>query len=167
MKNKVWFITGASKGFGKILVDKLLAKGDKVAATSRTIKSFASINNSNFLGLVIKKFGTINVLVNNAGYGLLGAFEEITDIQMKEQFDVNVFATFNTIRNVLPIMRKQKSGQIINIASIAGYVGYEYWKAYNASKFAVVGFSEALNYELKPFNISVLCIMPGPFNTDF
>ncbi|MBE4704412.1 SDR family oxidoreductase [Spiroplasma platyhelix] len=184
MTNKVWFITGASKGFGRILVNKLLKRGDKVAATSRSIESFADIKDSNFLALEVKNladeqtvkqavektietFGAINILVNNAGYGLLGAFEEISDAEMRTEFDVNVFGTFNTIRNILPFMRKQKSGQIINISSIAGFVGYENWTAYNASKFAVVGFSDSLKHELKPLNIRVLCVMPGPFNTDF
>lgn len=184
MKQQTWFITGASKGFGRILVDKLLEKGNRVVATSRNINSFKEIKNDNFLGLEIKdltnendiieafnkttnKFESIDVLINNAGYGQFGAFEEVTDKQMRQLFDVNVFGTFNTIRNVLPIMRKENKGRIINISSIAGFVGNPYWGAYNASKFAIDGMVDALSGEVKQFNIKVTSVMPGPFRTDF
>ncbi|QHX35739.1 hypothetical protein STIUS_v1c01840 [Spiroplasma sp. TIUS-1] len=184
MKKQTWFITGASKGFGQILVNKLLEKGDRVVATSRNMNSFKDIDNDNFLGLEIKdltneksiieafkqtinKFGTIDVLVNNAGYGIFGAFEEVTDKEIRDLFDVNVFGTFNTIRNVLPIMRKANKGRIINISSSYGFVGDKYWGAYNATKFAIDGLSEALSLELNQFNIKSTSIMPGPFRTNF
>ncbi|WP_026389601.1 SDR family oxidoreductase [[Acholeplasma] multilocale] len=184
MEQKVWFITGASKGFGNILVKKLLEQGQLVAATSRNLSAFDDIKNDGFLGLEVKdladekqvinalhetkrRFNRIDVLVNNAGYGVIGAFEEVSDKDMRAVFDVNVFGTFNTIRNVLPIMREQNAGRIINISSIAGFVGVPYWSAYNATKFAVDGFTDALAPELSQFNIKVTSILPGPFNTDF
>jgi NAD(P)-dependent dehydrogenase (short-subunit alcohol dehydrogenase family) len=184
--NKVWFVTGASKGLGLTLVKLLLKNGNKVVATSRIVDDLAKAVNQeseNFLPLAvaltnegnvaqaieqtIEKFGRIDVIVNNAGYGLVGSFEEITDEEIRQNFDVNVFGTLNVIRKTVPFLRKQKSGHIINIASIAGYIGDGGFGSYTSTKFAVVGLSEALAAEVKPFGIHVTMIAPGLFRTNF
>ena len=173
--NKVWLITGASKGLGLALVKKLLALGYCVAATSRNIKKLSEAvgnKDSNFLPLevdllnelsvteaisvTIKKFGKIDVVVNNAGYGLIGTLEELSDEEARKNFDVNVFGSLNVIRKVMPHLRKQKSGTIFNISSIGGFTGnFPGFGIYCATKFAVVGFTESLAAEVKPFGISV------------
>lgn len=184
--NKVWFVTGASKGLGLSLVHQLLAQGDFVAATSRSKSSLekAIPQNGNFLPLevnltdeqdvkraiaqTIETFGQIDVVVNNAGYGLIGAVEELTDAEARQNFEVNVFGSLNVIRQSLPYLRKQNSGHIINISSIAGYTGdFPGFGIYCATKFAVVGFSEALAVETKPLGINVTAVMPGYFRTNF
>jgi NAD(P)-dependent dehydrogenase (short-subunit alcohol dehydrogenase family) len=183
---KVWFITGASKGLGLALTKLSLANGDKVIATSRNVEDFkASIteHQENFLSLKvditsdeevknavaksIEKFGVLDVVVNNAGYSLVGSMEEMTDKEFRKTVDVNLFGTVNVIRNVMPYLRKQQSGHIINISSNAGYVGFENAASYNASKFAVIGLSEALAEETKQFGIKVTVVAPGQFRTSF
>jgi NAD(P)-dependent dehydrogenase (short-subunit alcohol dehydrogenase family) len=183
---KVWFITGASKGLGLALTKLSLANGDKVIATSRNVEDFkASIteHQENFLSLKvditsdeevknavaksIEKFGVLDVVVNNAGYSLVGSMEEMTDKEFRKTMDVNLFGTVNVIRNVMPYLRKQQSGHIINISSNAGYVGFENAASYNASKFAVIGLSEALAEETKQFGIKVTVVAPGQFRTSF
>lgn len=182
---KVWFITGASKGLGLSLAQQLLAKGECVAATSRNKKDLESIlRHENFLPLemdltdeanvkeaidkTIAKFGHLDVIVNNAGYGLLGAVEELSDAESRQNFDVNVFGSLNVIRQALPQLRKQQSGHIINIASIGGYLGdFPGFGIYCATKFAVVGFTEALATEIKEFNIKATVVLPGYFRTNF
>lgn len=183
---KVWFITGASKGMGLETVNAVLKNGDKVAATSRNIKELIDqIGNQNdsFLPLqvditnneevkkaietTIATFGKIDVIVNNAGYYLVGSIEEISDEEFRKTIDVNLFGTVNVIRNVMPFLRQQKSGHIVNIASNMGYIGYANTGSYNAAKFAVIGLSEALAQEAKPFNIKVTAIAPGMFRTRF
>ena len=183
---KVWFITGASKGLGLALTKLSLANGDKVIATSRNVEDFkASIteHQENFLSLKvditsdeevknavaksIEKFGVLDVIVNNAGYSLVGSMEEMTDKEFRKTMDVNLFGTVNVIRNVMPYLRKQQSGHIINISSNAGYVGFENAASYNASKFAVIGLSEALAEETKQFGIKVTVVAPGQFRTSF
>ncbi|AWI26000.1 oxidoreductase [Flavobacterium pallidum] len=185
-QTKTWFITGASKGLGLELVQQLLAKGENVAATSRNRSELEKIiaDHANFLPLqmdlvnetnvktaideTISRFGRIDVVVNNAGYGLLGAVEELSDAEARQNFDVNVFGTLNVIRQALPQMRKQQSGQIFNVSSIGGYLGdFPGFGIYCATKFAVVGFSEALAMEVKPFNINVTSVLPGYFRTNF
>lgn len=183
---KIWFITGASKGFGLILVKQLLASGQKVAATSRTtdelIKAVGETS-ENFLPLqvdlasdasvreaVIKTeeaFGGLDVLINNAGYGIGGSLEEVEDAEVRAAFDINVFGVFNTIRHALPVMRKKKSGHIINVASIAGVAPGSGWAAYSATKAAVIGMSEALAQDVKPLGITVTAVAPGAFRTSF
>jgi NAD(P)-dependent dehydrogenase (short-subunit alcohol dehydrogenase family) len=183
---KIWFITGASKGFGLILVKQLLASGQKVAATSRTtdelIKAVGSTTD-NFLPLhvdlandvsvkeAIAKtatvFGRLDVLINNAGYGIGGSLEEVEDADVRAAFDINVFGIFNTIRHALPIMRKQQSGHIINIASIAGVAPGSGWSTYSATKSAVIGLSEGLAQDVQPFGITVTIVAPGAFRTSF
>ena len=185
--NKVWLITGASKGLGLALVKKLLALGYCVAATSRNIKKLSEAvgnKDSNFLPLevdllnelsvteaisvTIKKFGKIDVVVNNAGYGLIGTLEELSDEEARKNFDVNVFGSLNVIRKVMPHLRKQKSGTIFNISSIGGFTGnFPGFGIYCATKFAVVGFTESLASEVKPFGISATVVYPGYFRTNF
>lgn len=185
-KQKIWFITGASKGFGLILTKQLLAMGQKVAATSRTtnelIKAVGDTSH-NFLPLQVDlandesvkeaiaktdaAFGGLDVLINNAGYGIGGSLEEVQDAEVRAAFDINVFGVFNTVRHALPIMRKQKSGHIINIASIAGVAPGSGWSAYSATKSAVIGLSEGLAQDVQPFGITVTAVAPGAFRTSF
>lgn len=187
MKNNVWFITGASKGLGLSLTKKLLENGYRVAATSRNAKELQDAVNStseNFLALkveianensveaAIKKtvnyFGGIDVVVNNAGYGQVGSLEELTDLEARENFNINVFGSLNVIRKVVPYLRAQNSGHIFNIASIGGFNGaFPGFGIYAATKFAVHGFSESLAPELKPFGIHVTIVSPGYFRTNF
>jgi NAD(P)-dependent dehydrogenase (short-subunit alcohol dehydrogenase family) len=182
---KVWYITGASKGMGLSLVKQLLAGGHKVAATSRTIgmfdqlagfedhflplevdlKSQRSISDS--LKRTVEKFGRADVIVNNAGYGLGGALEELTTEEISENFEVNFFAVVRVIQQALPYLRKQRSGHIINISSIAGFAPGVGWSMYCAAKFAVSGLSEALANDLKPLGINVTNVLPGWFRTSF
>lgn len=183
---KVWFITGASKGMGLEITKAALGQGDMVVATSRdteTLLTKIEEHKANLLALrlditnekavenVILKgldtFGRIDVVVNNAGYNLLGNMEEISDAEFKKTMDVNVFAMANIIRNVLPHLRKQQSGYIINIASMMGYMSYPGNGSYSASKYAVIGLSEALAQEVAPFGIKVSILVPGTFRTNF
>ena len=186
-KQKVWFITGASKGFGLEIAKAALAAGDKVVATVRTNPdSLRSVLSSDKDALVvtldvskedqvrkgvedaIAQFGRIDVLVNNAGYGLLGATEEVSDAEVKRQYDTNVFGLLNVTRAVLPHMRSQHSGHIINIASLFGYlVSIPGFGLYSSTKFAVEGISEGLALEVKPLGINVTSAAPGLFSTSF
>ena len=183
---KVWFITGASKGMGLEAAKAVLKNGDKVAATSRNINELINqigVQNTSFLPLevditndnevkkaiqtVVNAFGKIDVVLNNAGYYLVGSIEEISDEEFKKTVDVNLFGSVNVIRNVMPFLRQQKSGHILNIASNMGYIGYANTGSYNAAKFAVIGLSEALAQETKQFGIKVTVIAPGMFRTNF
>ncbi|WP_291146765.1 SDR family NAD(P)-dependent oxidoreductase [Flavobacterium sp. UBA7680] len=183
---KVWFITGASKGMGLEAVNAVLKNGDKVAATSRNLKELIDQignQNENFLPLqlditndgevknviqtTIDTFGKIDVVLNNAGYYLVGSMEEISNEEFRKTIDVNLFGTVNVIRNVMPFLRQQKSGHILNIASNMGYIGYANTGSYNAAKFAVIGLSEALAQEAKQFNIKITAVAPGMFRTSF
>lgn len=185
-KEKVWFITGASKGMGLAITKAVLKNGDKVIATSRNsetlLEKIVGYNN-NLLPVMlditkekdvedaitkgIKKFGQIDVVVNNAGYNLLGNIEELSDTEFRKTMNVNVFAMASIIRKVLPHLRRQKSGHIINTSSMMGYMGYAGNGSYNASKFAVIGLSEALAQEVAPFGIKVTILAPGTFRTSF
>ncbi|GAA3977730.1 SDR family oxidoreductase [Mucilaginibacter dorajii] len=185
--NNIWFVTGASKGLGLTLVKRLLNEGYKVAATSRNISELQNavgIKSDDFLPLAvnikneesvqqaiektISTFGKIDIVVNNAGYGMLGGLEETTDQEARDNFDVNVFGSLNVIRKALPYLRAQQSGHIINISSIGGFAGgYPGFGIYCATKFAVNGFTEALETEVKPFGIKVTIVEPGYFRTNF
>jgi NAD(P)-dependent dehydrogenase (short-subunit alcohol dehydrogenase family) len=186
MKNKVWFVTGASKGLGLSLVKKLLKEGYQVAATSRNKQELEKVIGSSaaFLPLAVDlknesnvenaiketvvRFGTVDVVVNNAGYGLSGSLEELSDEEVRQNFDINVFGVLNVIRKVLPYMRKQKSGHIFNIASVGGFTGlFPGFGSYTATKFAMHGFSESLSAEVKPFGIKITIVSPGYFRTQF
>jgi len=184
---KVWFITGASTGFGNILAEAVLRRGDKVVATAR--KPEGKLANLGYhyadralilpldvtkpeqvtsaVDQAIAKFGRVDVLVNNAGYGTAGAVEEVTEAEFMPMFETNVFGLVRVTQALLPQFRKQKSGNIVNLSSIGGLVGLPGWGFYNASKFAVEGLSEALGAELAPLGIHVTIVEPGPFRTDF
>ena len=188
MKNKqVWLVTGASKGLGLSLVRQLLEQGFTVAATSRKgedlrravhaedsrflplqvdLKSEASVREA--LEATIDHFGRIDVVVNNAGYGQIGSLEELTDREARENFEVNVFGALNVIRHVMPQLRKQQSGHIFNISSIAGFMGgFPGFGIYCATKFALEGLSESLAAEANAFGVKVTIVEPGYFRTDF
>lgn len=182
---KVWFITGASKGLGLALAKLLLSNGNKVAATSRSAADIEQKigKHENLLALTVNladdksaheaitqtidKFDSIDVIVNNAGYSLYGSVEALSDKEFRQIMDINFFGTVNVVRNVMPYLRKQQSGHIINISSVAGYKGYGNSPAYASTKFAVIGLSEALAEEVKPFNVKVTVVAPGFFRTDF
>jgi len=181
---KTVLITGSSSGIGRESVKYFLKKGWNVVATMRSPEKeteFTQIDNVLCLQLdveneqsiekaikaTITHFGKIDVLVNNAGYAAVGAFEAASPEQVKKQFDVNVFGLMNVSRAILPYFRKQRSGTIINVASVAGKVSFPTFSLYNATKFAVEGFSEALQFELRDLDILVKVIEPGPINTDF
>ncbi|MBB5637304.1 NAD(P)-dependent dehydrogenase (short-subunit alcohol dehydrogenase family) [Pedobacter cryoconitis] len=185
--NKVWYITGASKGMGLSLVQNLLNQGHQVVATSRKLTVLKNavdpVFDSFFLPvevdlgdedsiarsfkLAIEKFGRIDVVVNNAGYGTGGALEELSGKEIGENFDVNFFAVIRVIQKALPYLRAQQSGHIMNISSIAGFAPGTGWSVYAAAKFAVSGLSEALANDLKPLGIQVTAVSPGWFRTSF
>lgn len=182
---KTWLVTGASKGLGLAIVKLLLSTDQKVAATSRNPETLIATvgTNKNLLALnvdladdtsvaqaidrTIETFGRIDVAVNNAGYGIGGSLEELTDAEVRKSFDINVFGTINIIRNVLPYMRAQKSGHIINISSIAGFAASTGWAAYAATKFAVTGLTEVLADDIRELGITATVVLPGGFRTSF
>jgi NAD(P)-dependent dehydrogenase (short-subunit alcohol dehydrogenase family) len=183
---KVWFITGASRGLGVEFAKAAMRAGDKVVATGRSaqvVNKALGPNSEQLLSVeldvtdsaqipraveaAVSRFGTIDVLVNNAGYGYLGFFEETSDQDARTQFDTNVFGVFNVTRAVVPVMRAAGKGRIFNLSSAAGIRGTEFASLYCSSKFALEGFSEALAAELAPFGILVTIVEPGPFRTDF
>ncbi|HKG07327.1 MAG TPA: SDR family oxidoreductase, partial [Pedobacter sp.] len=187
MKKKVWFITGASKGLGLTLVKTLLEQGYQVAATSRNVSDLEKVvgrANKSFLPLsaditselsvqkaidqTIMYFDGLDVVVNNAGYGLTGALEELSSEEAKQNFEVNVFGSLNVIRKAMPFLRQQKSGHIFNVSSIGGFTGaFPGFGIYCATKFAVQGFSESLSAEVQPFGVNVTIVSPGYFRTSF
>ena len=184
---KVWFVTGASKGLGLSLVKTLLENSYKVVGTSRNKQALieavgkdgghfypmemdltqnASVKQS--IEEAIAHFGKIDVVVNNAGYSQIGTLEELTDEEVRDNYDVNVFGALNVIRNVAPYFRAQRSGHIFNISSIGGYVGnFAGFGIYCSTKFAVAGLTEALSEEMKPFNVRTTLVYPGYFRTNF
>jgi NAD(P)-dependent dehydrogenase (short-subunit alcohol dehydrogenase family) len=182
---RVWFITGASRGFGALIAEAALKSGDAVVATARDPATvIARLGQQERLlalrldvtseaeahaaaGEAVKKFGRIDILVNNAGYGLLGAVEEASAAETERLFGTNVFGVLDVTRAVLPHMRRQRAGHIINVSSVGGYAGYPGWGVYGATKFAVEGISEALAAEVAPLGIKVTVVEPGFFRTDF
>ena len=182
---RVWFITGASRGFGALMVKEALAAGDSVVATARNPKTVIDQfgDHPNLLAVAldvtnetqakdaaaaaIARFGRIDVLANNAGYGLLGAVEEATSDEIEKMYATNVFGLLKVTRAVLPYMRSQRSGHVLNFSSIGGYVGYPGWGVYCSTKFAIEGLTESMAVELEPFGIKVTVIEPGFFRTDF
>jgi NAD(P)-dependent dehydrogenase (short-subunit alcohol dehydrogenase family) len=183
-KEAVWLITGCSTGFGRELVRALLKRGNKVVATARnpaSLDEFAGNENALVAALDVtrraqigevieqaeRRFGQIDVLVNNAGYGYLAAVEEGEDDEVRAMFETNVFALADMTKAVLPGMRKRGRGHIVNISSMGGLVGFPGVGYYNATKFAVEGLSEALAKETAPLGIKVTIVEPGPFRTDW
>jgi NAD(P)-dependent dehydrogenase (short-subunit alcohol dehydrogenase family) len=184
--NKTWFITGASRGFGRLWTEAALNRGDQVVATAR---------NESTLGDLVEKygnailplrldvtdrtavfaavqrgyahFGKLDVIVSNAGYGVLGAVEEVTLEDARANFETNVFGTLNLIQASLPLLREQGFGHILPISSLAGLVSFPLGGIYSSTKFAVVGLGESLAQEVKQFGIKVTLVDPGPFATEF
>ena len=187
MKNqKVLFVTGAAKGFGFEIAKAALEAGDKVVATVRSkpeVLAAALNKHANLLIVVmdvnnedqikeavsesILAFGRIDVLVNNAGFGIISAIEEATDAEIKRQYETNVFGLLNVTRAILPFMRKERSGHIINFSSVFGFDAIPGWALYGSTKFAVEGLSKGLAAELAPFGIKVTAVEPGIFRTEF
>ncbi|WP_316804577.1 oxidoreductase [Pedobacter nototheniae] len=183
---KVWFITGSSRGLGRSLTKAVLAKGDQVVATARNIEALNDLKEefedqifpvkldvTNYseihsaVALAIEHFGKIDVLVNNAGFGIVGATEAFTHEQVRSQLETNLYAPIDITRAVLPFMRKQKSGRILQISSVGGRVGNAGISIYQAAKFGLSGFSEALAKEVVDLGIYVTSVEPGGFRTDW
>jgi len=182
---KTWFITGASRGFGLRIARLALEQGDNVVATARRAEAVIDAlgNRERLLALpldvtdeaqaqaaaaaAVEAFGSIDVLLNNAGFGLLGAVEEASAADVEAVYRTNVFGLLNVTRAVLPVMRAQRSGRILNISSIGGYRGAAGFGVYSSTKFAVEGLSEALHAELAPLGVHVTVVEPGYFRTDF
>jgi len=184
--SKVWFITGAGSGIGAGIAKAALRTGDRVVATGRSLDKVrvalpdVASENLAFVQLdvadeaqakaavdeAVKQFGRIDVLVNNAGYSLLGNFEEMTTADIERQFAPNFYGVVYVMRAGLPVMRKQRSGHIINISSVAGVVGLKHCAAYGATKFAVEGLSLSVATEVEPFGIKITVVEPGFFRTD-
>lgn len=174
--SKTILITGISSGIGKVTAEYFKSNGWKVIGTSRSAnpaQQVYALDVTNaaacqqVIDQVVIEHGPIDVLVNNAGYGLYGAFEQCDEQDVKKQYDVNVFGTMNVCRAILPHMRKWKAGTIVNISSIGGKFVVPYYGVYNSTKFAVEGFSEGLWHEVLPFGIRVKVVEPGAINTGF
>lgn len=180
----VFFITGSSTGIGRAIAEAAAAAGHRVFATARSTSALASFERPgtvDVLGLDVtdpqsiraavaaarQKAGRIDVLVNNAGWGQMGAIEDIPAEKWKAEFDVNVFGLLNVTREVLPVLREQRSGVVVNMGSIAGRISYPFGGAYCASKYAIEAITDALRLEVEPFGIRVVLIEPGPITTEF
>jgi NAD(P)-dependent dehydrogenase (short-subunit alcohol dehydrogenase family) len=183
---KTWFITGASSGFGMAFAEHALSLGDNVVATARNISKLEALvaraparvlavkldvtktaDIQPAIDAALRRFGRIDYLFNNAGYGIVGAIEETSDAELRAVLDTNFFGAVAVTRAVLPVMRVQRSGAIVNISSMGGQMSFEGVSAYSASKFALEGMSEALALEVAPFGIKVLIVEPGAFRTEF
>jgi len=186
MSTKIWFITGSSRGFGREWAEVALARGDKVAATARdlgTLEQLADTYGENVLPLALDvtdraaafeavaqahdRFGRLDVIVNNAGYGLFGAIEEVTEAQARAQIETNLFGALWVTQAALPYLREQRSGHIVQVSSIGGVVAFAGIGMYHASKWGLEGFSEALALEVAEFGVHVTLIEPGGFDTDW
>lgn len=183
MNSRVWFVTGSSSGFGSALCDQLATRSDIVVATARDesrvrVPDHGSVHPVRLdvtnqdeidrsVSSTIDRFGRIDVLVNNAGYGLVGAVEEIHDKALRDVVETNFFGTWNVTKAVLPAMRAARSGHIINLSSVGGLCGFSGLAAYTSAKFAVEGMSESLALEVAHLGIKVTLIEPGSFRTDF
>nr|BEK64520.1 oxidoreductase [Kitasatospora purpeofusca] len=182
----IWFVTGASRGLGAAIVREALGRGHGVIATARDASAVveaypdapdgllavdADVTEPAQLAVAVEaglaRFGRIDAVVNNAGYGLVGAIEETSDRAVRDLFDVNVFGVLNTLRATLPTLRHQRSGHVLNIGSVGGFATAPAAGLYGASKFALEGISEALHGELAPLGIRVTIVEPGGFRTDF
>jgi NAD(P)-dependent dehydrogenase (short-subunit alcohol dehydrogenase family) len=183
---KVWLITGTSKGFGRVWAEAALERGDKVVATARKLASLDALvarYGSNVLALALDvtdeasvtsavrqglaRIGRLDVIVNNAGYGLFGTIEEVTPAEARAQMETNLFGALWVTKAVLPILREQRSGHIIQVSSIAGVNAFPTLGLYHASKWALEGFSQALAAEVKEFGINVTLVEPTGYSTDW
>lgn len=182
----IWIVTGASRGIGKAIAIAAMEVGHQVAAGVRNLKDVEDLTQQfgdaclplemdmtkadslhNSFEIIIQKWGRVDVLINNAGYGLWGMMEELSMEQIRHQMEVNFFGLVEMTRLVVPMMREQKSGFIANVTSLAGLRGMQGLSAYNASKFAVEGFTEALAQEMAHFGVRVSAVEPGPYRTDW
>lgn len=183
---KVWFITGSSSGFGRLLAEELLQRGERVVATARKPQTLSFLTEQfgdqiivpsldvtdseecvRAVETALQTFGRIDVLVNNAGFGVYGSLEEVPMSVVREQFETNVFGVLNVLKAALPSMRAQRSGTILNISSIAGWMSFPGSGIYGSSKFALEGLTESLRAELLPLGINTILIEPGSFQTNF
>ncbi|WP_063041608.1 SDR family NAD(P)-dependent oxidoreductase [Nocardia pseudovaccinii] len=183
---KSWFVTGAGRGFGREFVSAALERGDRVAATARASHSLQALVDSfgdrilpleldvrdrqavfAAVGTAVERFGGLDVIVNNAGYGLFGTVEEITEEQLRDQLEVNLFGAFHVTQAVLPQLRKQGGGHIVQISTVGGIASFPNLGGYHASKWALEGLSEALAQEVASFGIKVTLVEPGPYATDW
>ena len=186
MAGKVWFITGTSKGFGRIWAEAALARGDRVAATARDVKTLGplvqrygdrvapislDVTEKPAVHAAVsgahERFGRLDVVINNAGYGLFGAIEEVSEAQARAQIETNLFGTLWVTQAVLPILRAQRSGHIIQVSSIGGVNAFPMIGLYHASKWGLEGFSQALAAEVAGFGIKVTVVEPSGFATDW
>jgi NADP-dependent 3-hydroxy acid dehydrogenase YdfG len=186
METKVWLITGTSKGFGRVWAEAALKRGDKVAATARNTEALTElinvygdavlpimldVNNRDecysAVEKVVKHFGKLDVLINNAGYGHFGFVEEISESEARQQIETNVFGSLWMIQAVLPVMRNQKSGHILQVSSIGGVMAFPSLGIYHASKWAVEGLCESLNQEVSQFGIKTTLIEPAAYSTEW
>jgi NAD(P)-dependent dehydrogenase (short-subunit alcohol dehydrogenase family) len=184
--SKVWFITGTSKGFGRIWAEAALERGDKVAATARNADTLSDlqerygdsvlplaldVNDKAAIDAAVKqaheRFGRLDVVINNAGYGLFGAIEEVTEEQARAQIETNLFGPLWVTKAVIPIMREQGSGHILQVSSIGGVNAFPTLGLYHASKWGLEAFSQSLAAEVKPFGIHVTIIEPTGYSTDW
>jgi NAD(P)-dependent dehydrogenase (short-subunit alcohol dehydrogenase family) len=184
--SKTWFITGSSRGFGREWAEAALARGDRVAATARnvdTLKPLTETYGENVLTLALdvtnrsaafgavarahEHFGSLDVIVNNAGYGLFGAIEEVSEEEARDQIETNLFGALWVTQAALPFLREQGSGHIVQVSSIGGIVAFAGIGMYHASKWGLEGFSEALAQEVAQFGIHVTLVEPGGFDTDW
>ncbi|GAB4369789.1 MAG: oxidoreductase [Bryobacter sp.] len=185
-QGKVWVITGASSGFGRAFAEYALEQGHNIVVAARTAPKLAEIVKlnpdrvlavtmdvtkpaevENALACTLSRCGRVDVLINNAGYGIVGAVEETPETEWRAQMETNFFGVVTVTKLFLPVLREQKSGAIVNISSLGGQLSFAGFSAYSASKFALEGMSEALAQEVKPFGIKVLIVEPGAFRTDF
>jgi NAD(P)-dependent dehydrogenase (short-subunit alcohol dehydrogenase family) len=184
--SRVWFVTGTSTGFGYLLTEEALKRGERVIATARDVSKLSRLtlqypdriqtltldvtNPQEIVSVAergIAAFGHVDVLVNNAGYGVNGAIEEVSEDEFERMFQTNIYGLIRVTRAFLPHFRRRRSGHIFNLSSIGGLIGSAGWGFYNTTKFAVEGFSESLAEEMKPLGVRVTVVEPGPFRTDF
>jgi NAD(P)-dependent dehydrogenase (short-subunit alcohol dehydrogenase family) len=185
MKTRTWFVTGASSGFGRAFVEHAISQGHNVVATARDASPLQQLiaqapdrvlahrldvrHPDQAVAAVksaLERFAAVDVLINNAGYGIVGAFEETPDDELRALMDTNFFGAMNVMRAMLPAMRARKKGAIVNISSLGGQLSFSGFSAYSASKFALEGISEALAQEVAPFGIKVMIVEPGQFRTN-
>lgn len=186
MSAQTWFITGAASGFGRAFAEHALAEGCNVVLTGRSVDRLATIGRQvpervltqpldvtrgeqaeAAVSAAIARFGRIDVLVNNAGYGVIGAIEETSEAELRAQMETNFFGAIAVTRAVLPALRRQRAGAVVMMSSMGGQMSYGGFGAYSASKFALEGAAEALAQEIQPFGVKVLIVEPGAFRTDF